>query len=43
LTSKELLIHIAKAGRATAEMTFDGSKNVCQLEAFFKQATACSV
>ena len=41
LTSKDLLLHIAKAARTTAETTFDGSKNICQLEAFFKQVMAC--
>jgi len=37
LTSKELLLRLAKAGRKTAEELFDGSKNICQLEAFFKR------
>ena len=39
LTSKELLIRLAKAARLTVEEHFDGSKNVHQLEAFFTQAT----
>ncbi len=38
LTSKELLLRLAKAGRLTVESHFDGSKNIETLEAFFKQA-----
>lgn len=40
LTSKELLLRLAKAGRQTVESQFDGSKNIEQLEAFFNQAVA---
>ena len=43
LTSKELLIRLAKAGRQTVEAQFDGSRNIEQLEAFFKQAVTPQV
>ncbi len=38
LTSKELLLRLAKAGRQTAEAQFDGSRNIKHLEDFFRQA-----
>jgi len=42
LTSKELLLRLAKAGRLTVEKHFDGSKNIEDLETFFKQAVTPS-
>ncbi len=38
LASRELRLRLAKAARLTVEESFDGSTNICQLEAFFKQA-----
>lgn len=38
LTSKELLIRLAKAARLTVEEHFDGSKNIHRLEDFFTRA-----
>ncbi len=38
LSSKELLLRLAKAARKTIENEFDGSVNIGQLEAFFKRA-----
>ena len=38
LASKELRLRLAKAARLTVDESFDGSKNICQLELFFKQA-----
>ncbi len=40
LSAKDLLGRIAKAGRMTAEEHFDGSKNIAQLEAFFRRAVS---
>lgn len=40
LSAKDLLGRIAKAGRMTAEELFDGSKNIAQLEAFFRRAVS---
>ena len=40
LSTKELIIRLAKAGRKTVEEQFDGSKNIEQLEQFFKRATS---
>jgi len=38
LTSKDLLLRLAKAGRQTSEAQFDGSRNIEHLEDFFRQA-----
>jgi glycosyltransferase involved in cell wall biosynthesis len=38
LSKKDMLLRLSKAGRKTAEETFDSSKNIEQLEAFFKRA-----
>ena len=40
LSKKEMLIRFAKAGRKTVEEQFDSSKNIEQLETFFKQAVS---
>ncbi len=40
LSTKELLLRLSKAGRKTAEETFDSSKNIEQIEAFIKRAVA---